>query len=179
MPNSTSLTKIPRVTLSRQKGVATLFITTMMMFGVTLIVLHSSRLGILELFVSASNESRQTAFNDSESGLDALYAMSSKVIDLNDPAGHTYCTSNFTGCDEVISAATLTADWPAEFESTTNQASLTYEGSGCPPRAFETSCDHLRIANFGLRSVFNDTANKGGTAETVVGVARLLPKFGL
>jgi hypothetical protein len=108
-----------------------------------------------------------------------LYAMATGVIDLNDPAGHTYCTSNLplsSGCDETITAA----GWPTEFGSSinsTHQGRLTYEGLGCPPRAFETSCDHLQMANFSLRSTFNNTANKGGSAETVMGAARLLPKY--
>ena len=67
--------------LRKQSGLATLLTTIMILLGVTLITLNSSRLSSLELVVSNNYEAEHTAFNKSESGLDALFTTALDLLD--------------------------------------------------------------------------------------------------
>ena len=161
-----------------QRGVATLFTTIALLIGVTLISLNSSKMGVLELFMSNNYESRHAAFNQAESGLDALFSITRDIVNLNDEDGQTYCTalkSKFGGdCDELtISTAN---GWPTELQ-TKHQAQLIFEGTACAPRAMDTGCAHVLFAHYTMRSIYDDTGNNGGVAETATGAMELLPKF--
>ena len=160
-----------------QKGAATLLITMVLLFGVTLVSLNSSKLSVLELIMSDNFESRHIAFNEAESGLDALYSLSENIIDLNDPPGRSYCTAphaNLSNCDEFTITSTI--GWPSS-ELDSHEAQLVFEKMACAPRSLDTGCAHVLFAHYALRSVFDDTANKRGTSESVAGAMELLPKF--
>lgn len=161
---------------AHQKGVATLATSLVLLLGITLLTLNSSRMSALELMVSDTYESRHTAFNKSESGLDALFAIAGSVVDLNDENGHVYCTtnnSNLTGCNEV--GITSVQGWPAAYENPTYQAKFTLDSIGCAPRWLSTSCSGaVEFAQYTLESQFNDVENKAGAAQTVVGAMELI-----
>ncbi|MEJ2177116.1 MAG: hypothetical protein P8Y12_04025 [Gammaproteobacteria bacterium] len=162
--------------LRKQSGLATLLTTIMILLGVTLITLNSSRLSSLELVISNNYESEHTAFNKSESGLDALFTTALDLIDWNRPEGHTFCTVNddkFTTCDE--NTITTANGWPTEFTTAQHQAQVVQERIGCAPRWLDTSCSGaVQFGHFTLRSVYDDTANTGSVSETVSGAMQIL-----
>lgn len=165
-----------RVSLRKQSGLATLLTTIMILLGVTLITLNSSRLSSLELIVSNNYESEHTAFNKSESGLDALFTTAQNVLDWNRPDGYAYCTVNnskFANCDE--DTITTANGWPAEFTASQHQAQVVLDRIGCAPRWLDTSCSGgVNFGHFTIRSVYDDTANKGSVTETVSGAMQIL-----
>ena len=159
---------------NKQKGVATLFTAVVMLFAVTMISLNASKLGVLELFISNNYESKQVAFNHSESSMDALYSLAPEVIDLNDPVGHIYCTTKndyFVSCTEN----NITTDWPTEYSPGLHQAQITFEGTGCPPRYLESSCAALNVSHFTLRTIFDDRDSNSGRSETILGAMLVSP----
>ncbi|MGI9318570.1 MAG: pilus assembly PilX family protein [bacterium] len=162
--------------LRKQSGLATLLTTIMILLGVTLITLNSSRLSSLELVISNNYESEHTAFNKSESGLDALFTVSQDLLDWNRPEGYSFCTVNdtyFATCDE--NTITPTNGWPTEFTTVQHQAQVVQERVGCAPRWLDTSCSGtVQFGHFTIRSAYNDTANKGSSSETVSGAMQLL-----
>ena len=171
-PEATSIIKLPR----KQRGLATLLTTIMILLGVTLITLNSSRLSSLELVVSDNYESEHTAFNKAESGLDALFSTTLDLLDWNRPEGYAFCTVNddkFTTCDE--NTITPSNGWPSEFTTTQHQAQVVQERVGCAPRWLDTTCSGaVQFGHFTMRSVYDDTPNKGGVSETVSGAMQLL-----
>ena len=160
---------IPRI--NKQRGIATLMITMIMMFGVTLLTVQSSRFGLLELFISQNYESRVIAFNNAESGMDALYSILDTVAGQTVTEGYTYCTgydSNLTqSCDE-----NSISSWPSDLTNVKNQAQVTYEGV-VSIRAKAASSAEIDFASYTLRSMYDDLAAKGSKAETVMGVVQL------
>jgi len=167
----------PPGTRAKQKGVATLFTTIALLIGVTMISLNSSKIGVLELFMSNNFESRNTAFNEAESGLDALFTKTKLIVDLNDPEGQVYCTtadSKFDNCD--VTNITVASGWPWDAVPE-HEAQLIFEGTGCAPRTLDTGCAHVLFSHYTLRSIYDDTENNGGVTETVTGAMELLPKF--
>ena len=149
--------------MEHQQGMAILATTILLLIGVTLITLSANRMGSLELNLSNIHESRKTAFNRADSGVDALFVNSVNIIDYNDPPGHVYCTTAQTNlpvaCDDtnIVSPAV----WPTQLAGGKNQAQIIMEGVGCPPRAMSTSCSATIFTHFTARSIYDDTANKG------------------
>lgn len=181
-------TKHPRknlITRSNQEGYATLFVSIILLLGITAISLSSSRLGVLELLASSNYESRHVAFNTSESKLDAMVRLTTTVIDLNDPIGTVYCTQNqsyfdahpglYPDCDEDTSISSHTG-WPSNYSGAEHQGQIVYERIGCAPRVFDTSCA-IQFSHYTIRSVFDDRSNKGGISQNVVGAMELVPVF--
>jgi hypothetical protein len=181
-------TQQPRNILTRpgkQAGYATLFISIILLLGITAISLSSSRLGVLELLASNNYESRHVAFNTSESKLDAMYRITTAVIDLNDPPGTVYCTANqsyfddhpdlYPDCNDDNSISSL-AGWPSNYSGAEHQGQIVYERIGCAPRAFDTTCA-IQFSHYNIRSVFDDRSNKGGISQNVMGAMELVPVF--
>ena len=157
--------------IKKQRGIATLMITMIMMFAVTLLTVQSSRFGLLELFISQNYESRVTAFNSAESGMDALYSVFDSVAGKTVTKGYTYCTgydSKLTvNCDE-----NSISTWPSDLANVKNQAQITYEGI-VSIRAKAASSAEIDFASYTLRSMYDDLAAKGSKTETVMGVVQL------
>ena len=173
---------------SKQAGYATLFISIILLLGITAISLSSSRLGVLELLASNNYESRHVAFNTSESKLDAMYRIATAVVDLNDPPGTVYCTENqsyfdahtdlYPDCNDDNSISSLTG-WPSSYSGANNsehQGQIVYERIGCAPRAFDTSCA-IQFSHYTIRSLFDDREKKGGISQNVMGTMELVPVF--
>lgn len=162
--------------LRYQSGVATLFTTMVLLIGITLLTLNSTRMSALELIVSDNFERRNTAFNHSESGLDALFSITKNVVDLNAEDGHSYCTQNNSdlgACSEV--GITSTQGWPDSMVSSEVQAKITLDGKGCAPRWLSTSCSGVvEFAQYTFRSDYDDTASKGSKAQTLMGAMELI-----
>lgn len=165
-----------RAPFHKQSGLATLLSSIMILLGVTLITLNSSRLSSLELVISSNYESEHTAFHRSESGLDALSSTAMDLIDWNRPEGHTFCTVNddkFANCDE--NTITTANGWPTELAVIQHQAQVIQERKGCAPRWLDTSCGGaVQFGHFTLRSVYDDSANRGSNAETVSGAMQII-----
>ena len=170
----------PIMEIKRQKGLATLAISVVLLIGVTLFTLSASRMSSLELNLSNIHESRKTAFNRSDAGVDVLYNVSDSIIDFNDDPGQVYCTIANSKLPLSCDATNITSannTWPSRWENETHQAQIEIEFFGCPPRSLSTSCEATIFAHFEARSLYDDTANKGGVTETVVGAMTLLPNF--
>jgi Tfp pilus assembly protein PilX len=164
-----------------QKGLVTLATSFILLMGITLITLNSSRLGVLELFVSGSYEDRNTAFNNAESGVDVVYANVRNLMDLNKPIGYKNCTtfddliSTDVNCD--ANSITSANGWPAEFSNSNHQASVVYDQKSCPPRSLDTSCSHVQFAHYNVDSVFDNTSSKASRSKVVLGLMELVPAF--
>jgi hypothetical protein len=166
---------------TRQQGLTTLFVSLVLLIGVTLITVHSSKLSVLELIISSSYEDRHIAFNMAESGADAVYANIESIVNLNKPVGYKNCTthdskvSDDDACD--VNNITVEVDWPESFNSANHQASLVFERRGCAPRSMGTSCDHVKFAHYKVTSVYDDTDNDRGRSQVVMGLMELAPSF--
>jgi Tfp pilus assembly protein PilX len=169
----------------KQGGYATLFVSVILLLGITVISLSSSRLGVLELFASNNYESRHVAFNTAESKLDAMYRLAASVVDLNDSPGTVYCTANqsyldahtdlYPDCNDDNSVSSV-AGWPSGYSGSEHEGQVFYERIGCAPRAFDTSCA-IQFSHYVIRSVYDDRSNNGGISQTVTGVMELVPVF--
>ena len=178
--------KTPNIqNLCGQRGMVTLIISSVLLIGITLISLGASRIGSLELSLSKSYEEEHNAFNRAESALDAMFPMIENVVDLNKPDGYTWCTKNNdafeagtcdfpSGGDAGIEAA---SGWPDRetFDATTaHQAKIVLDGRQNAPRWLSTTATGtVKFANYSLHSVYDDSDNRGGKSETVVGVMEL------
>ena len=168
--------------LARQRGMVTLIITSVLLIGITLISLGASRLGSLELTLNKSYEEEHNAFNRAESALDAMVPMIDEVVDLNKPDGYTWCTINNSSfeagtCDYpgVSDTAGIegAASWPdtTTFDSSAHQARIQLDGRGNAPRWLATTATGtIKFVNYSLHSMYDDSDNRGGKAETVIGV---------
>ena len=123
-----------------------------------------------------TTESRQTAFNKAESGLDALNSIAESVIGPTVPIGYTYCTVAEDKLPVACDANTIVTGWPAELNKVKSQAQITFEGTS-PIRVTNGSSTSLQFSHYTLRSVYDDVASKGSTAETVLGSMYLTPSY--
>ena len=162
-----------------------MFVSIILLLGITAISLSSSRLGVLELMASNNYESRHVAFNISESKLDVMYRVAATVVDLNDPPGTVYCTayqSYFDEHDELYpdcagdSSISSATGWPSDYSVPEHEAQIYFDRIGCAPRAFDTSCA-IQFSHYVIRSVYDDRANNGGISQTVLGAMELVPIF--
>ena len=178
-PQSRDPVRSGGLSLNKQSGLITLAISFILLIGVTLLTINSSKLSVLELSVSSSYEDRQSAFNTADSGADALFANIRNVIDLNKSIGYKNCTASASlleadgSCDENL--ITSAAGWP--YGSAKYQASAVYERRGCPPRSLDTSCSHVQFAHYRFTSVYNNTSSRASKAAVTVGVMELVPNF--
>ena len=171
--------------LCGQRGMVTLIISSVLLIGITLISLGASRIGSLELSLSNSYEEEHNAFNRAESALDAMYPMIRNVVDLNKPDGYTWCTKKQSAfeagtCDYPSesdpSGIEAAAGWPTttSFDSEAHQARIVLEGRRNPPRWLTTTATGtIKFANYALHSVYDDSDNRGGSTETVIGVMEI------
>ena len=163
----------------------TLIISSVLLIGITLISMGASRMGSLELVLSKSYEEEHHAFNRAESALDAMYPMIGNVVDLNKPDGYTWCTKensafeagtcDFPGVGDASGIEGVTG-WPSttSFDSTKHQARITLDGRTNPPRWLTTTATgSIKFANYSLHSVYDDSDNRGGKTETVIGVMEI------
>ena len=157
--------------MNKQKGVATLFVTTILLIAITIFTLNASRMSALELIISTNNESEHTAFNNSESVVDALFSITDTFVDQNKDRGYTYCTAHnpdLSGCNEI--GITSANNLPTEFESNKYQAQLTIESKGCAPRWMDTSCDGtITFIQYSLLGKYEDVENNGSSTRSNLG----------
>jgi hypothetical protein len=163
----------------RQRGLTTLAITFVLLIGVTLMTINSSKLGVLELSVSTGYENQQVAFNNAESGGDAVFAIIRNIVDLNKPIGYKKCTPDDNlllaeGACDSNSISTING-WP--YTSSEHQASVVYEKKGCAPRSLDTSCTHVQFTHYEVTSAYDDTQNDASRSEVTVGLMELVPAF--
>lgn len=154
----------------RQQGVV-LVVALVLLVAITLLSLAGISTTTLELQMATNQQERVNAFQQAETGIDAVSA------DLNNFAvsglvGQEHCTTGFHDnryYDATGEVTCITPDLtvPAAYDLTDSRAAV---GRLPPrlqaaPRFIETSVEKLKVATFKIDSRFDSRDTGGGRAE--------------
>lgn len=152
-----------------QRGAA-LFTVLIMLVALTLVCLTSLSASLLEMRMSANEESSIVAFESAQAGLDATLANADDAFVVAGSVPNTNCY-NRAGCNNTI--ASLPAPIGAHHTIVVTRTS----DAACPPRTrdYASSCAKQHAVNFDVDSAYDDTAAGNGKAGLVQGYIKLTP----
>lgn len=156
---------------NHQRGVV-LVVALVLLVAITLLSLAGISTTTLELMMATNQQARTDAFQQAESGIDAVGS------DLNNfpvsgLVGQQRCTQDFHAdryyedLSDEVACSSPDLDTPADYDTTRSRAIV---GRLQPllqpaPRYIETSAEKLKVAMFKIDSRFDAREIRGGRAE--------------
>ena len=169
--------RLPR----RQRGVS-LAIAMVLLIGITTIALTSLQTGLLEMVMAGNEESRISAFQKAEAGIDAAKVVTTNFV-IGTVVDHTNCTAGFASKYSDISCTESNIAYPANFTGTedANDTEVVIRRlaplfADCAPvRGIETDCASADFASFAVESRYRSSRPRGGRATVVQGYLVVVP----
>lgn len=168
-------TRFPSALKDKQNGVV-LLVALVLLVVVTVLGLSGMSTTTLEYLMSSNQQARVNAFQQAESGIDAV---SSDLTNfpVAGVLGATRCTAGFdnsryTNASSEVTCGSYDVSVPTSFDLTYSRADITRIPPllSPAPRYFETSAERMKVATFEVDSRYDARKIKGGRAQHDQGI---------